>query len=225
MLERVFVQDGKRDVRLDEYFKKNLRRAGYVDCQVQKTPVAMRIVLKVERPGLVIGRKGSAIEKMTRDLETKFKFENIQIKVEEVPIPELNPAIMARRIASSLERGLHYRRVLHWSIEKIMASGAKGAEIVVSGKLVGKGGKSRTERVNAGYIKKAGEPSKLVLEAQAQAVKKAGIIGVTVKIVPPNVVFPDKVKVTGEEFGSAEVKRDKETEPKGKGEETPRTED
>ena len=73
MLERSFVEDGKRDVKLDEYFKQSLRRAGYVECQVQKTPVAMRIVLKVERPGLVIGRKGSAIEKMTRELETKFK--------------------------------------------------------------------------------------------------------------------------------------------------------
>ncbi|MCD4740381.1 30S ribosomal protein S3 [archaeon] len=222
MLERSFVQDGKRDVKLDEYFKNNLRRAGYVGCHVQKTPIAMRIVLRVERPGLVIGRKGSAIEQMTRDLEAKFKLENIQIKVEEVSVPELNSAIMARRIASSLERGLHFRRVLHWSLEKIMASGAKGAEIVVSGKLVGKGGKSRTERVSAGYLKKAGEPAKQVLEAQAQAIKKAGIIGVTVKIVPPNVVFPDKVKVTGEEFGSTETKRNQENEPKGNPKETPR---
>ena len=76
-----------------------------------------------------------------------------------------------------------------------MGAGAKGAEIVVAGKLVGKGGKSRCERVSAGYLKKAGEPAKLVDVSQTQAMKKAGIIGVTVKIVKPNIVFPDKVDI------------------------------
>ena len=104
-------------------------------------------------------------------------------------------SVMARRIASSLERGINFRRVLYFSLEKIMKSGAKGAEIVVSGKLVGKGGKSRSERVSAGYLKKAGEPAKLVKVARSQAIKKAGIIGVTVRIVTPDVVFPDKVDV------------------------------
>ncbi|MCD6414819.1 MAG: 30S ribosomal protein S3 [Candidatus Diapherotrites archaeon] len=221
MLERVFVKEGKTNVHIDEYLGKELNRAGYVGCQVQKTPIATRIVVRVERPGLVIGRKGASIQRLTENLEKVFKLENIQIKVEEVPVPELDPAVMAKRIASSLERGLHYRRVMHWSLEKIMNAGAKGAEIVVRGKLVGKGGKSRSERISAGYLKKAGEPSKLVKEAKSQALKKAGIIGVTVKIVPPNVIFPDKVVITGEEIGSTESQRDKKDEPERTGEKTP----
>lgn len=220
MLERTFVKAGKRDVKLDEYFRTNLRRAGYVGCNVQKTPIATRVVLKVERPGLVIGRKGSTIKKTTKELEEEFELENVQIKVEEVSVPELDPDVMAKRIARSLERGMHYRRVMHWSLQKIMGAGAKGAEIVVSGKLVGKGGKSRSERVSKGYLKKAGGSAELVQEAQAQAIRKAGIVGVTVSIVPPNVVFPDKVKVTGEEFGSNKSEGNKEDEPKGTGKET-----
>jgi small subunit ribosomal protein S3 len=225
MLERTFVQEGIKRVSLDEYFKRELSRAGYVGCEIQKTPVATRIVIRVERPGIVIGRKGSAIQAMTRNLEKEFKMENVQIKVEEVPVPELNPAIMARRIASSLERGLHYRRVMHWSIDKIMNAGAKGAEITVSGKLVGKGGKSRSERVSKGYLKKAGEPSKKVKEAKAQALRKAGVIGVLVRIVPPNVKFADKIKITGDELVDTETKGNKEDEPKREEGKTGRTED
>lgn len=221
MLERVFVREGKMDVRIDEYLEKVLTRAGYVGCQVQKTPVATRIVVRVERPGLVIGRKGASIQRLTEDLEREFGLENVQIKVEEIPVPELDPAVMAKRIASSLERGLNYRRIMHWTLDKIMAAGAKGAEIIISGKLVGKGGKSRSERVSAGYLKKAGEPSKLVREAKAQALRKAGVIGVTVRIVPPDVIFPDKVEITGEEVVSDKTKGNKTDDSKGTGKETP----
>lgn len=218
MIERKFIREGLNRSKLNAYLRKRLKRAGYVGVNIQKTPIMTRLAIKVERPGLVIGRKGSTIRELTANIQEKFKLDNVQIKVDEVSVPELDPAVMARRIAASLEKGMNFRRILHWSLEKIMKSGAKGAEIVVSGKLIGKGGKARTERVSAGYLKKAGEPSKLVAEARTQAIKKAGTIGVTVRIVPPDVIFPDKVDVKtatfgGEQIGDIEVKGDQAAEP------------
>jgi len=215
MIERKFVSEGIKRSELDAHFKKILKRAGYIGVDTQKTPVVTRVILFVERPGLVIGKKGSTIQRITRNLEKEFKMENVQIKVEEVKVPELSAVIMANRIANSLERGLNFRRVLGWTLDKIMKAGALGTEIVVSGKLVGKGGKSRTQRTSAGYIKKAGDTARFVDIGRAQAIKKAGIIGVTVKIVPPNVVFPDKVAIVkkeekpeGGEHGDIESKAD-----------------
>jgi len=229
VIERKFVEEGLNRSKLNAYLRQKLKKAGYVGAKIQKTPVMTRLAIRVERPGLVIGRKGATIRELTSTIEKKFGLDNVQIKVDEVPVPEINSAIMARRIASSLEKGMNFRRILHWSLEKIMKAGAIGAEIVVSGKLVGKGGKARTERVSDGYLKKAGEPAKLVDVAHTQAIKKAGIIGVTVKIVPPGVVFPDKVDIKtamigGEKIGDTEAKGNQEPEPGRKEEAAPAAE-
>jgi len=217
VIERKFVKEGLSRSKLNAYLSQRLKRAGYVGVQIQKTPLMTRLAIRVERPGLVIGRKGATIKELTDTIQKKFGIDNVQIKVDEVSVPELNSAIMARRIAASLEKGMNFRRILHWTLEKIMKAGANGAEIVVSGKLIGKGGKARTERVSAGYIKKAGDSAKMVNTAQTQAIKKAGIIGVTVRIVPPGVQFADKVDVKtatigGEKSGDTEAEGSQEPE-------------
>ncbi|MFC2174931.1 30S ribosomal protein S3 [archaeon] len=226
MIERKFVKEGLNRSKLNAYLRQRLKRAGYVGVQIQKTPLMTRLAIRVERPGLVIGRKGSTIKELTTTIQTKFGIDNVQIKVDEVAVPELDSAIMARRIASSLEKGMNFRRILHWTLEKIMKAGAIGAEIVVSGKLVGKSGKARTERVGAGYLKKAGDGAKMVNVARTQAIKKAGIIGVTVRIVPPDVQFADKVDVQtaaigGEKSGNIESEGSPEPEQGRPAEATP----
>jgi small subunit ribosomal protein S3 len=135
--------------------------------------------------------------------------------------------VMARRISGSIERGINPRRVINFALEKIMQAGARGAEIIIAGKLIGKGGKAKKERISAGYLKKAGDMTKLVRVAQAQALKKAGTIGITVKIIPPDVVFPDKVDITkavfteekkkegGEASGNTETRQDTRDEQRG----------
>jgi len=83
------------------------------------------------------------------------------------------------------------------ALSKVMGAGAMGAEIIVDG-TQSKGSRSRKLRESAGYIKKAGDSVKLVKEAKEQAVLKQGVLGITVKIVPPNVVFPDKIIIKKE---------------------------
>jgi small subunit ribosomal protein S3 len=76
-----------------------------------------------------------------------------------------------------------------------MSSGAQGVEIVLAGKIVGKGGRARAEKYAVGYMRKSGDSAKMVRKGSTQAYMKAGIIGITIRIVPPNIVFPDQISV------------------------------
>jgi small subunit ribosomal protein S3 len=157
---------------------------------VAKTPMGTQIVLKAEKPGMVIGKGGKNIRKVTRELEERFDLDDPQIDVQEVDEPDLNARIVADRLANALERGWYFRKAGHTTIDRIMEAGALGAEIVLSGKVTG--ARSRVEKFNRGYIKHNGEPAEAVVdEGQGVAVMKLGTIGVTVKIIPPGAELPD----------------------------------
>ncbi|MBE0633439.1 30S ribosomal protein S3, partial [Candidatus Bathyarchaeota archaeon] len=119
---------------------------------------------------------------------------NPQITVIEVEVPELNPMIMASRVANALERGVHFRRSVFWSLNRIMESGALGCEIILKGPL--RSARSRFERVVEGYVPKSGDPAQRYVKSATIHVKmKRGILGVTVNIVSPDAKFPDKVSL------------------------------
>jgi small subunit ribosomal protein S3 len=161
---------------------------------VAKTPMGTQIVLKAEKPGMVIGKGGKNIRKVTRELEERFNLDDPQIDVQEVDEPDLNARIVADRLANALERGWYFRKAGHTTIDRIMDAGALGAEIVLSGKVTG--ARSRVEKFNRGYIKHNGEPAQeIVDEGQGVAVMKLGTIGVTVKIIPPGARLPDDFEV------------------------------
>ena len=121
-----------KNMELDEYLKETLRETGYGGVDIQKTPIGTRITLYVTRPGLVIGRKGSGIKDLTSKLEQKFGLNNPQISVMEIEVPELNPQIMANRIAQLVERGTAFRRASMWTINTVMGAGAMGVEITIA---------------------------------------------------------------------------------------------
>ena len=195
MIEREFVKDATSGLAIKEYLMEEVRQALPSDIQVLRTPLVTRVVLKVARPALVIGRKGSRIKKLTEDLKRRFRLENPQIEVVPVPNPTLDAQVQAIRIAMDLEHGRAWRPLLRRALARIMAAGAKGCEIVIKGKLGARGAKKRVERVYAGYMKKCGDPVKLVNQGHAVAKTKWGTIGVHVYIVHPETVFPDQVTV------------------------------
>jgi len=198
-MERYFIQEGVIRSEIESFLKHELNRAGYSGINIQKTPLTTRVILYVEKPPLVIGKKGKRINRLTKLLIEKFGVEKPTIDVQKIDKPTLDANIVARRIAVALERGMNRRRVVYKALRAVMSSGARGIEIVLSGKIVGKGGRSRTEKYAQGYMKKAGDSTKLVKVGRTQAYLKAGVIGVTVKIVPPDAVFPDQISVKGEE--------------------------
>lgn len=191
-MEKHFIQEGKIRSGIGTFLRTELDRAGYSGINIQKTPLATRIVLYVEKPPLVIGKKGRRIDKITKLLKTRYGIDNPAIDVQKVENPTLDPNILARRIAHALERGMNRRRVVYKAIKAVMNSGTKGVEIILAGKIIGKGGRAKREKYCQGYMKKAGDSLKLVSIGSTQSNLKAGVIGVTVKIVPPNVVFPDQ---------------------------------
>jgi small subunit ribosomal protein S3 len=192
--EHQFIEDGLQRSQIDEFFADELGRAGYGGMDVAKTPMGTQIVLKAEKPGMVIGKGGKNIRKVTRELEERFNLDDPQIDVQEVDEPDLNAQIVADRLANALERGWYFRKAGHTTIDRIMESGALGAEIVLSGKVTG--ARSRVEKFNRGYIKHNGEPAQeIVDEGQGVAVMKLGTIGVTVKIIPPGAELPDDFEI------------------------------
>jgi len=191
---RHFVDEAIKKMELDEFLSMDLERAGYGGVEVTKTPLGTRLTIYAMKPGIVIGRRGESIRELTRILEDKFNVNNPQIAVEEVEIPELNAYIMATRISSALQRGIHYRRSGYWALNRIMEAGALGVEITTRGKLTSR--RARYEKFKAGYLPKAGEPSIRNLRRAVVHVKvKSGLCGINVKIMPPGVIFPDKVEI------------------------------
>jgi small subunit ribosomal protein S3 len=192
--EQAFIEDGLQRTQIDEFFEEELGRAGYGGMDVAKTPMGTQIVLKAEKPGMVIGKGGKNIRKITTELEDRFDMEDPQIDVQEVEEPDLNARVVADKLANALERGWYFRRAGHTTIDRIMEAGALGAEIVLSGKVTG--ARSRVEKFNRGYIKHNGEPAEDVVDSgKGVAVMQLGTIGVNVKIIPPNATLPDDFEV------------------------------
>jgi len=193
--EKKFINEKMNRVLLKEYLKDKTDRAGFGGCEVSRTPMGTRITLHIERPALVIGRKGRNIRKLTSDVQEKFNFDNPQIEVQEVNVPELNPQIMASKLANSLERGWHFRRAGHSTVRRILQSGARGCQIILSGKITGP--RHRVEKFVDGHIKHCGEEEKKWMhEGFATAKVKLGVIGVTVQIMDPNARLPDEIDVS-----------------------------
>ncbi|MEK6924227.1 MAG: 30S ribosomal protein S3 [Candidatus Micrarchaeota archaeon] len=193
--EKKFLQKAMNDYEVRKFLEKQLERAGISSVQVQKTPVATRITLYVQRPGIVVGKKGTAIDELAHSL-MRFGIENPKIEVVEVAVPSLDSKLMCEKIARQIEMRGNVKQAVRMTLREIMSAGAVGAEIRVAGKLVGKGGKAKTVTMRQGFLKKSGDPMKLVREAKYTAYPRAGAVGITVKILPPGVVLPDKIDVS-----------------------------
>ena len=208
-----FITDSIKKTEIDEFLQKKLERAGYGGVTISKTPLGTHIVVYAMRPGLVIGRGGETIRELASILEEKFKVSNPQISVSEIEIPELNAYVVASRVAGALQRGVHFRRAGFWSLNQVMEAGALGAEIVISGKL--RTERARYEKFKAGYLVKCGDPSiKYMQRAEVHVQLKPGIFGVRVKIMPPDAVFPDKIKIVEKLPPELEPKEAEATEVK-----------
>ncbi|MBI4167390.1 MAG: 30S ribosomal protein S3 [Candidatus Aenigmarchaeota archaeon] len=181
-----FIKEGIRSVFIEEYLKSQFQRADYSHIEVSKTPLGTRIIIFANRPGIVIGRGGEKIKAITEYLREHFKLDNPQLDVKEVRDPDLDAQIISRQIASSLERGLNYKRVANMTIKRVMDSGAVGIQIRISGKLGGE--KSRTDKFMQGYLQHSGETAdRLVSKGKAEALLKPGKVGIQVKIMNINI--------------------------------------
>jgi small subunit ribosomal protein S3 len=175
------MKNNYKMMELDEYLNATLKDAGYGGSEIQKTPIGTKITLFVTRPGLAIGRKGSGIKDLTLRLEQQFGLSNPQVSVMEVTKPELNPKIMANRIAQLIERGTAFRRAALWTINTIMEAGALGVEVAIAGKL--RSERAHFEKHTNGVIPKSGDiAEKVVKVSNSEVLTKMGLMGIRLKI-------------------------------------------
>lgn len=209
--EKKFVRENVKRLMIKEYLRERIAGAGFGGMDIQRTPMGTRISILVERPGLVIGRGGSNIAKLTEEIKEKFDVDNPQIEIIEAgDKAALNAQIMAEKLAEALERGWHFRRAGHSTVRRIMEAGAKGCQVIISGKLTGE--RHRTEKFTQGHVKYCGDIVKDVMdEGFAVAKLKPGVIGVKVRIMRPDAKLPDEISIVGPE---AEKKEEAEEEAK-----------
>jgi small subunit ribosomal protein S3 len=190
-IHKYFVRENARKAEIDEYLSHDLKRAGYSRVEMTKTPLGTRVVIYAGKPGLVIGRRGQSIRDLTGVLEEQFGVENPQISVATLESPELDAKVVASQIAMALQRGIHFRRAAYWALQRTTEAGALGVEIAIRGKLTTD--RARYEKYRSGYLPVVGETiSRQLRCAVVDTQLKQGLFGISVKLMPPNVSFPDK---------------------------------
>jgi small subunit ribosomal protein S3 len=195
MEEKKFVTFKKEELGVKEYIKKALGKGKISTVGIEYTPVGEKIVISTSKPGLVIGRKGEKIEELTRVLKKRFHLDNPHIEIKEILEPFLDAQLVADEIAILLERqgSLKFKVIAYKMLDSIMKAGALGAELVLSGRLPSE--RAKSWRFSQGYLKKTGDPSKVVDRAMAQAINIQGVTGIKVSILPPHAVIHDKIVI------------------------------
>ncbi len=189
-----FIEQNAKKLTIDEFLSRELNTAGYGGLEIKEGPMRTDIIIYASRPGVVIGRRGSNVRELTYTLETQFMMDNPQVEVSEIENPWLNAQVMASRIARQMERGVRFRRMVYWIINRIMRAGAEGCEIIVKGKLSSRRG--RYQKFRKGTITKTGEPARaFVDEADDTAILKPGSIGIKVRIMKADAKLPGTVHV------------------------------
>lgn len=125
------------DIRIRKYLKSKLRQAAVARIVIERAWNSLRVTIYTARPGLVIGRKGSEIENMTREVATLSGGKQVKIDIQEIRSPETDAQLVAESVAGQLERRISFRRAMKKSVQIAMEQGALGIKIRCSGRLGG----------------------------------------------------------------------------------------
>ena len=191
--KQTYAEVAYEDYRLRRYLEQELANAQVVDIEIERSATVAKVILRVARPGVVIGRGGANLEKIKKGVEailnsqkqTKNKVK-VDLRVEEVKKPDLSAKLVAERIAQQLAKRYPHRRAVAQALEKVMQSGAKGVKIALSGRIAG-AEIGRTEKYSTGKV-----PTQtlraIVDYYQVPAKTKSGYVGVKVWIYKGEVV-------------------------------------
>lgn len=194
MKERKFVNEAVKKLLVSEFIRRETDHAGFGGMEMKRTPFGTNITLMVNKPGLVIGRRGSKVQEITESLEHKYHVETPQIEVKEIENADLNPQVVSKKVALSLEKGWAYRKAGNTTLRRIIDNHSKGVIIRIGGKISGE--RARTQKFIYGSVKYSGEPSRSGMKVGFSVAKlKQGVIGVTVRMLDNNYKLPDEIKV------------------------------
>jgi len=128
------------DQRIKKFIKSRLKQAGLSKIEIERTGDETRVYLYTSRPGVVIGKKGSEIDKMREELQKFAKDgsgKKVQVNIKEITKPEMDAQLVAEGIAEQLLKRASFRRAMKKAVEATMAQGALGVKVIVAGRLGG----------------------------------------------------------------------------------------
>ncbi len=217
MIERNILSQKMKEFHIKEFIASEFIKTGYSHTKIQRTPLGDKITIYTSRPGLVVGRKGENIRKLTNTLKNKFKMENPQIEIGEIENPYFDAQSIAEKIAYTLEKfgPQRFKSVGYKTLQSIMDAGALGAEIVIAGKIPSS--RAKRWRFMDGYLKKCGYVSdKYVIRGRSTAFLKSGAVGISVNIMPSGFTLPDDVKIIEQKPELVEEKKQEKVAEKKK---------
>jgi small subunit ribosomal protein S3 len=138
------------DVKIRNHIKKKLFVSGISRIEIERAANRIKINVNTAKPGLVIGKGGTGIEELRKEVE-KITGKNVLINISEIKVSELDAQLVAENIASQLEKRISFRRAMKQAMSRTMKSGAKGIKTSVSGRLGG-AEIARTEHYHEGTI-------------------------------------------------------------------------
>jgi len=176
------------DYKIRDYVKKNVVNSGVSQVVIERTSKKCIISIYTSRPGFVIGKKGSDIEKIKKNL-SKISNTEVSLNIKEVKKPELNAYLVAENIAQQLVKRIAFRKAMKRAMQSALRLGAKGIKVCVAGRLAGNE-IARTEWLREGSVPLHTFRAE-VDYAEAEALTAYGIIGVKVWIYKGE-IFNDK---------------------------------
>tara|TARA_B100001123_G_C15180427_1_gene975122 strand:+ start:312 stop:995 length:684 start_codon:yes stop_codon:yes gene_type:complete len=167
------------DFKIREYIKKNIINSGVSQIIIERTAKKCIVSIHTSRPGFVIGKKGSDVDKIKKNL-SKISSSEVSLNIKEIKKPELNAYLVAENIAQQLVKRIAFRRAMKRAMQSALRLGAKGIRVCLAGRLAGNE-IARTEWSREGSVPLHTLRAD-VDYAEAEALTTYGIIGVKVWI-------------------------------------------
>lgn len=172
------------DIALRKYLTGKLKLAGIIGVRIERSINKIKIIPQVTRPGVVIGRGGSGLEELKKELCKKVSLpdpeKNLEVSPEEVKNPELSAYFVAQKISEQIEKRMPYRQAIKKSLERTMTAGAKGIKVALSGRING-AEIARREKFVVGKIPLQTIRAKIDF-ADVPALTRSGYVGIKVWI-------------------------------------------
>ena len=176
------------DYKIREYIKKNIQNSGVSEIIIERSGKKCSVFIHTSRPGFVIGKKGSDIEKIKSKI-SKITDSEVSVNIKEIKKPELNAYLVAENISQQLVKRIAYRRAMKRAMQSAMRLGAKGIKVTLSGRLAGNE-IARSEWLREGSIPLHTLRANLDY-AESEALTTYGIIGVKVWIYKGEIFLKD----------------------------------
>ncbi len=176
-----YLENLKRNAILYELLDASLKQAGFVEMNIEKTPIGTRLNIYALRPGLVIGPHGKYVKDLGDQIATEVGYKDVLINAAEVQNPALNPKAIAVRLSNALKKGAVFRRAIQNAMSDAIAAGALGIEIKYQGKI--RSERASFQKFSMGVVPKSGYPREAYTSSAVEHVLlKLGMYGVKVTV-------------------------------------------